>query len=420
MSTPPARLRSAVLVLAGHAMVDLALRPATATATPLRLLAAIVPIALVAGVAAWLPRLPLRRQAVVALGLAPIALTHGGLAVAQAVLAGPLVEGISGAAATTAGMVLVVTATRVLWSGRNRTGGITRVLVRRFATAVVAAVLAAYVVTPLVAAVAVTRFPQRHVEVGDLGAAPEDVRLVTSDGVELAGSYVPSVNGAAVLVYPGRGPSPSRRARLLVEHGYGVLLVDQRGQGESEGESMAVGWQDRHDVAAALAYLASRPDVAPGRIGGLGISVGGEALLQAAAESPILAAVVSDGAGVRSVREAAAYGGARMVLSEVPINALFTAAASVLAGVGPPPALQDLVPRIAPRPVLFIHAGRGQGGEDLNPTYFAAANEPKELWYLPEASHTGGINARPQEYEDRVVGFLDEALLATPTDESSK
>ena len=41
----------------------------------------------------------------------------------------------------------------------------------------------------------------------------------------------------------------------------------------------------------------------PTRIGGLGLSVSGEMLLQAAAESPKLAAVVSEGAGTRTLSE---------------------------------------------------------------------------------------------------------------------
>jgi dienelactone hydrolase len=46
-----------------------------------------------------------------------------------------------------------------------------------------------------------------------------------------------------------------------------------------------------------------RHDVDPRRIGGLGLSVGGELLLQAAAHDGGLRAVVSDGAGVRSLAE---------------------------------------------------------------------------------------------------------------------
>ena len=56
-----------------------------------------------------------------------------------------------------------------------------------------------------------------------LGAPHENVTLTTSDGLQLKGWYVPSRNGAAVIAFPGRkGPQP--HARMLIRHGYGVLL----------------------------------------------------------------------------------------------------------------------------------------------------------------------------------------------------
>ena len=44
-------------------------------------------------------------------------------------------------------------------------------------------------------------------------------------------------------------------------------------------------------------------------------------------------------------------------------------------------------------------------------TFYEAAREPKAIWRVPGAGHTGGIEARPREYERRVIGFFDEALL---------
>jgi fermentation-respiration switch protein FrsA (DUF1100 family) len=70
-----------------------------------------------------------------------------------------------------------------------------------------------------------------------------------------------------------------------------------------------------------------------------------------------------------------------------------------------------VVAGISPRPILLVQAGRGAGGEDLNRFYHEAAGHPKELWRIPEAGHTGGLQSRPREYERRVVGFLDRALL---------
>src|SRR5262249_27119571 len=102
--------------------------------------------------------------------------------------------------------------------------------------------------------------------------------------LELTGSYVPSRNGAAIIVGPGYA-STQEAARMLIRHGYGVLLFDQRGEGRSDGDPNALGWSAETDVNAAIAFLETRPDVHRGRIGGLGLSVGGESLLQTAAHN---------------------------------------------------------------------------------------------------------------------------------------
>ena len=48
---------------------------------------------------------------------------------------------------------------------------------------------------------------------------------------------------------------------------------------------------------------------------------------------------------------------------------------------------------------------------DFNRLYAEAAREPVELWELPEVNHTDAIDERPAEYERRVVGLFDRALL---------
>ena len=123
----------------------------------------------------------------------------------------------------------------------------------------------------------------------------ERVTVTTSDSLKLTGSYVPSKNRAAVILFPGA--TRSDEARMLIRHGYGVLLLDPRGQGGSEGDT--VRWAGDRDLLAAVDYLRTRADVDPDRIGGFGFSVGGEILLEAAAKSTGLKAVVSEGAGIR-------------------------------------------------------------------------------------------------------------------------
>jgi len=241
-----------------------------------------------------------------------------------------------------------------------------------------------------------------------LGAAYENVSFKTSDGLELNGWYVPSKNGAAVVVFPGR-TGPQRQARMLVRHGYGALVFDRRGEATSEGAPNVFGWEFDKDLEAASAFLQRRPEVDAHKIGGIGLSVGGEALLQTAAGSNAYDAVVSEGAGVRSIRELLMLK-ASGIWHFVPAMTVITAGTAIFSNTLPPPNLEDLSRRIE-APVFFIYAGHGQGGEELNPKYYAAAHEPKTLWKIEEGEHTGGIEARPAEYERRVVGFFDKHLL---------
>jgi dienelactone hydrolase len=202
------------------------------------------------------------------------------------------------------------------------------------------------------------------------------------------------------------------QARMLVRHGYGVLLVDARGYDGSQGDPNLFGWDDTKDIDAAVAWLRQQPDVHHGRIGGIGFSVGGEMMLQAGAANAGLRAIVSDGAGFRSVREELMYG-PRAWFTSLPLQAVQSAALTVMSGTPPPPSLKDLVPRIAPRHVFFIYAGHGAGGEEYNVDYYRAAHAPKAIWQITEAHHTRGYQARPHQYEQRVVRFFDHALLGT-------
>ena len=115
----------------------------------------------------------------------------------------------------------------------------------------------------------------------DLGRPAQAITVRTADGLTLHGWYVRSENGAAVVAFPREWTSP--QARMLVKHGYGVLLLDMRGYGNSEGDPNAFGWGSAEDIKAGLTFLERQPDVSEGRIGGIGLSVGGEQLIETAA-----------------------------------------------------------------------------------------------------------------------------------------
>ena len=404
-STDELVFSAAAAALALHVAVDSFVAPEPGTAPGDHLLRGAASLAVLTLAALVYPRLPAGARAALALVFGALALEGSALAVTDARAVGPRGEDWTGFLLCPIGILLVASATTLLW--RSRKAGRLR-YVRRAGIAF-AAVLAAYwLVVPVAIAILATHRPRADVAPAELGRPYEELTIRTSDGLDLAAWYVPSLNGAAVISYPTRqGKLP--HARMLVRHGYGVLLLDARGYDGSEGDPNLFGWAGARDIDAAVSWLQGRPDVTGGRIGGIGFSVGGEMMLQAAASNTGLRAVVSEGAGVRSVREDLIRGPRGWLA--LPASAVQTAAVAVLSGTGPPPSLTDLVPRISPRPLLLVYAGRGGGGEELNPDYYRAALAPKELWKIAEARHVGGFQARPRAYEERVTSFFDRALL---------
>ena len=49
-------------------------------------------------------------------------------------------------------------------------------------------------------------------------------------------------------------------------------------------------------------------------------------------------------------------------------------------------------------------------GTKLEPTHQVVVQPGQTLWEIAESKHIGGLTARPEEYERRVIGFLDRAL----------
>jgi len=198
---------------------------------------------------------------------------------------------------------------------------------------------------------------------------------------------------------------------MLVRHGYGVLLFDRRGEGQSDGDGNMFGWGGERDILAAVAFLQDQPDVEHERIGGIGFSVGGELMLEAAAKSHALRAVVSEGAGTRSFSEQLQELQGPGNWLDYPLYAIQTGAVAVLSNRLPPTKLTDLIPGIRPRPVLFICAPNGGNAETMNPTYHKLAGRHATEWKMEDAQHILGITAQPEAYERRVTAFFDRALL---------
>jgi hypothetical protein len=401
-----------LVVVAFHVVDDSFLQPQPGTGADDHLVSGLVPLGLLALAVVAYPRARPGARAAIALGAGLLGLVVSVEAVYAMVGggAGPSGDDFSGFATLPTGIALLILGTATLWRSRRRDGSIWRRSARRLLVLAAVVVFTASVILPVGAAYLFTHIGRGVAKDVDLGPNVEDITLHTSDGLTLTGSYVPSRNGAAIIVAPGYASTPDH-ARMLLRHGYGVLLFDQRGEGRSDGDPNAFGWSAEKDFNAAIAFLEARPDVDRGRIGGLGLSVAGETLLQTAAHNTALRAVVSDGAGNRSIREVLDMPTNTEYWLNLPGHASVTAAVALFANETPPANLRHLVAAIAPRSIFLISAGRGVDSEILNRRFYADAGEPKTLWEIPEAGHTAGLKARPQEYEERVVGFFDAALL---------
>jgi fermentation-respiration switch protein FrsA (DUF1100 family) len=249
----------------------------------------------------------------------------------------------------------------------------------------------------------------------DYGLDYEQVTLTTEDGYRLAAWYVPSRNRAAIIVqhgYKGNRAKVLYVAEMLARHGYGVMMVDLRAHGQSDGDLISFGLYEVRDLDAAYDYLLRRPDVAPERIGALGTSMGGVVVLLYAAQNPEIKAVVSESAFV-SLEDEVATAVAQTGLPAFPLAPVVQWFAEHEAGFEVKTvAAVERIGAISPRPVFLMQGGVDRIVPfDSGQRLYDAAGEPRELWFEPDVGHAAFGAERAEEYEARVAAFFDRYLL---------
>jgi hypothetical protein len=256
----------------------------------------------------------------------------------------------------------------------------------------------------------ITHAPRWEIQEASLAIPHEEVAI--GDGQ--SAWYVPSRNGGAVLLSHGSGGSRERvvaHIRMLARHGYGVLALDNPGNGESEGHSNGLGDNAQPGLRAAVDWLSHRPDVDPARIAAFGTSLGGEVLLEATADDARIRAVVSDGAARPSdSSDAGNVGGTEKAVGWLAMHVV-----RGVSGMRPAPSLFALVPRIAPRPVLLIAGGAVESEVLTNRRYRELGGPSVALWTVPGAGHTAGLRTHAAEYERRTTAFLHDAIGGFPS-----
>lgn len=253
--------------------------------------------------------------------------------------------------------------------------------------------------------------PARHVfccgTPSDAGYAFDSVSIHTDDDLMLAGWYLPARRDAALILAHSAGANRGNLwelGRRLNDEGYGVLLPDLRAHGESEGNVFTRGWLD---VTASAAFL---DNIGVSHVGVIGVSLGANMSLQAAALSDDIEAVVADGVSP-------------VVLSDFPMPTTLSGwlylpydvvywsrLESVSAEDGGFAAMpnREAVRRIAPRPLLLIAAGAEPSAAETNVARYFEREAPgsTQVWIIPNVYHGGGFNSDPETYVSRVLTFF--------------
>lgn len=238
-----------------------------------------------------------------------------------------------------------------------------------------------------------------------------------SDSV-IAGWLIPGVSGkGAILLLHGIGANRMatlRRAEFLHARGFTVLAIDLSAHGRSTGDVITFGYREAHDVEAAVAYLAQHANGE--KIGAIGVSLGGAALLSARPATPLSAIAIES---VYSTIETA---------SENRLRARFGAAGNYLKylllwqlqlRLGIDPAKMRPIERLSSIKIpIFI----ASGVEDLHTTLAeseamcAHANQPKVCWFVPGAAHVDLHSFVRAEYEARIGEFFRQYLQSSSSE----
>lgn len=264
--------------------------------------------------------------------------------------------------------------------------------------------------------------PERIVRFNEMlqrtDASKLDFNVKAQDGAELRGWKVcPNrPNGDWVILFHGIADNrtgDSGHAEFLLRHGYGLVMMDSRAQGESGGDLETYGWKERYDTVAVTDALFASERVR--HLYALGVSLGAAIALQSAAVERRIEAVAAE-APFANLREVS-YDYAGLHAGSWLGKSLFRPA-SIIAmqsvakngGFKPEDASPEKAVAERPFPVLLI-CGTRDGTIPCRHAerIYKAATGPKELWIVTGAGHASALGQDPAEYEKRVVSFFENA-----------
>ena len=244
------------------------------------------------------------------------------------------------------------------------------------------------------------------------------IEFTTRDGILLRGWYIPAEGVARGTIIYCHGLNRTRVEMLpdaVFGHslGYNGLLFDFRHQGMSSGNITTVGYRERLDVEAAVRDALAQEHAAQPVVV-WGVSMGAAAALMAAAESPDIAAVISDSSFDSFMDTVRHHLKLFLHLPGFPFGDEVAYWVAWRAHFRPGDFdVVKAVERIGDRPILFVAvAGDRRMPPSIAEKLYAHARSPrKRIIILPGHRHGEGFNQARAPYEQAVTDFL--ASLST-------
>lgn len=231
---------------------------------------------------------------------------------------------------------------------------------------------------------------------------------------QVSGWYIPHPQATStVLLCPGYRTGKVEVLGMcahLWKAGHNVLAFEYYGHGIAVGTSVTLGYREMHDFLGAVAYAKERAPQS--RLGVLAYSMGAAIAIMCSAQSNDVEVLVCDSA-FATHRSVVDYN-VRRVLHI--FSAPFVWFVDLLMGWRAGYHFSQVEPireigRIAPRPILLIHGLKDSMVDPHDATLlFEAANEPKEVWLIPDADHCGSYFSDRSAYATKVVTFFDKHL----------
>jgi pimeloyl-ACP methyl ester carboxylesterase len=241
----------------------------------------------------------------------------------------------------------------------------------------------------------------------------EAVSFRASDGLTLVGDFVQPRNGAAVVLVHGLFANREQllpEAGVLAQHGYGVLIFDNRAHGDSGGDTATWGLLESDDAARAVEFVEARTQLPPEKIATIGFSIGGTAVLREAVGDSHIGAVVVEGTYSSMGGEIDYMFDRYGVLSEK--TARLTA--QLIGGLDYSQLVpEDLLCELRSRPLLLVY---GSGDSDVpiaeGRRMAQVACAATSLLVVTTSTHGGFMAAADSNaYSRQLLTFLDSHLL---------